>query len=190
MELLLVIFAIGFFIYILAKMPSRSGSGREGSGKSSPIVFDRAEPGEPHQRVRVKYVVDGDTVIVSGFFRETTLRLYAIDCPEDGQPWGNIAKAGLIKMIARRHVDIETHGIDKYGRTLATIYCMRNGERVNVNERMVMLGHAWVTRQYYGQLERARQTQLDKLEQWARSKRVGLWQDNNPIPPWQWRNGR
>lgn len=142
------------------------------------------------QRFTVRHVIDGDTVVVSTFWSERRIRLYAIDCPEDGQPWGNIAKAGLIKLIGGRTVHVETHGLDQYGRTLATIYIQdgRDSALTNVNERMVMLGHAWVMRKYYGDLPKNRQHQLNRLEGWARSKRVGLWKTSNPIPPWRWRN--
>ena len=142
------------------------------------------------QRVKVRHVVDGDTVIVSDSWNEFSIRLNAIDCPEDEQPWGSIAKAGLIKLIGGRHVHIETHGVDMHGRTLATIYLQhsRASEWINVNERMVMLGHAWVMRKYYNHLPKSRQHQLNKLESWARSNRVGLWKTTNPIPPWLWRN--
>jgi len=141
------------------------------------------------QRVKVQHIIDGDTIIVSKDWNEIRIRLSAIDCPEDGQPWGNIAKAGLIKLIGGHYVYIEANGIDEYGRTLATIYLedYQGSKRINVNERMVMLGHAWVMRQYYGHLSKSRRDQLDKLESWARSKRVGLWKTSNPIPPWQWR---
>ena len=57
----------------------------------------------------------------------------------------------------------------------------------NVNERMVTLGHAWVMRMYYDHLPKSRQQKLNQLERWAKSKRVGLWKTDNPIPPWQWR---
>lgn len=141
------------------------------------------------RRVKVQYVIDGDTVIVSKFWSEVRIRLYAIDCPEDGQHWGNIAKAGLIKLIGGRYVYIEGHGVDDYGRTLATIHLKddHGSELINVNERMVMRGHAWVMRKYYGHLPKSRQHQLNKLESWARAKRVGLWKASNPIPPWLWR---
>ncbi|MEO0972229.1 MAG: thermonuclease family protein [Pseudomonadota bacterium] len=58
---------------------------------------------------------------------------------------------------------------------------------MNVNERLVTLGHAWVMRGLYYHLPKARQQQLDRLERWARSKRVGLWRTEDPIPPWEWR---
>ncbi|PCI06627.1 MAG: hypothetical protein COB77_06505, partial [Gammaproteobacteria bacterium] len=58
----------------------------------------------------------------------------------------------------------------------------------NVNERMVTLGHAWVMRRYYGHLSNKRKNQLNRLERWAKLKKVGLWKQLNPIPPWKWRH--
>jgi endonuclease YncB( thermonuclease family) len=141
------------------------------------------------QRVKVRHVIDGDTVIIARSWSEYSVRLDSIDCPEDGQYWGNIAKAGLIKLIGGRHVYIETHGNDIHGRMLATVYVQHGhaAKWINVNERMVMLGHAWVLRKHYRHLPQPRQHQLDRLERWAKSKRVGLWNSNSPIPPWRWR---
>ena len=45
-------------------------------------------------RYKVRHVIDGDTVIVSKSWRDFRVRLDAIDCPECGQQWGNMAKAG------------------------------------------------------------------------------------------------
>lgn len=140
-------------------------------------------------RARVVEVLDGDTVIVSRAWREEKVRLDSIDCPEDGQHWGDIAAYGLIKLIGGREVRLEEHGFDIYGRTLATLYVWdeRNGLWRNVNERMVTLGHAWVMRRFYDHLPRDRQHKLNRLEAWAKSKKVGLWKTPNPIPPWKWR---
>lgn len=143
-------------------------------------------------RAKVVRVQDGDTLIVAKGWNQTTIRLDSIDCPEDGQPWGNIAKAGLIKLVGGRNVALEEHGVDPHGRTLATIYVWQAGrnEWQNVNERMVTLGHAWVMRIYYDHLPKDRQTKLNHLEGWAKSNKVGLWRTEDPIPPWQWRKQR
>lgn len=139
---------------------------------------------------KVQHVIDGDTVVVAHSWGSFRVRLDAIDCPEDDQPWGDTATAGLIKLIGGRRVRLERYGIDIHGRTLATMYVTNreNGQWVNVNERMVTLGHAWVARKFYAHLPEARQQQLDRLEAWARSRRVGLWKTPNPTPPWQWRS--
>lgn len=141
---------------------------------------------------RVVRVIDGDTVDVSKFNRRVRIRLDSVDCPEDGQPWGETAKAGLIKLIGGKSVRLEEHGRDPYGRTIATLYVRseEGSDWLNVNERMVILGHAWVMRRFYSHLPRERQTALNRMEAWAKSKKVGLWKTSNPIPPWEWRADR
>ncbi|MFA9421479.1 MAG: thermonuclease family protein [Gammaproteobacteria bacterium] len=140
-------------------------------------------------RFKVKHVIDGDTVIVSTLCSERKIRLDAIDCPEGGQEWGEIATAGLIKLIGGKDVHVEEHEIDCYERIVATLY-VRHGddsEWMNVNERMVTLGHAWVMRKYYKHLPKHRQDKLNQLESWAKSKKVGLWKADTPVPPWNCR---
>lgn len=138
---------------------------------------------------KVIHVVDGDSLIVAKGRDLTMIRLDSIDCPEGGQDWGDTATYGLIKLVGGRRIMLEEHGLDDYGRTLATIYVWPadREEPTNVNERMVTLGHAWVMRKYYDHLPDDRRAKLNRLEAWARSKRVGLWGTENPIPPWQWR---
>jgi micrococcal nuclease len=140
---------------------------------------------------RVMHVLDGDTLLVAIGPMEASVRLDSIDCPEAGQPWGNNARYGLTKLVGGRSITLEVHGRDPHGRTLATIYVRQaNGsEWLNVNERMVMLGHAWVMRMYYDHLPKERQNQLNRLEAWAKTKKVGLWKTENPTPPWKWRKG-
>lgn len=141
----------------------------------------------PH--VVVSFVKDGDTCDVVSDRTYSTIRLDSIDCPEDGQPWGDNAKYGLIKMIGGKTVRLEVHGVDAYGRTLATVY-VRDVEAqtwINVNERMVTLGHAWVMWKYFDHLPKDRQEKLKRLETRAQSKKIGLWRDPNAIPPWLWR---
>ena len=139
---------------------------------------------------KVQYVIDGDTIIVGNYWNKFKVRLYAIDCPEDGQPWGDSAKFGLIRLIGGRHIRIESHGYDKYERKLATVYVQSDSDNewVNVNAKMVVCGHAWVMRRFYEDLSRDRQNDLNSKEYWAKSKKVGLWKTENPIPPWKWRD--
>jgi micrococcal nuclease len=140
-------------------------------------------------QARVLKIYDGDTVLVVKGWTRLMIRLDSIDCPEGGQDWGDTAKYGLIKLIGGRTVHLEQHGVDDFGRTLATLYVRHANGRgwQNVNERMVTLGHAWVMRQYYDHLPPDRQDELNKLEGWAKSKNVGLWGTPDPMPPWQWR---
>lgn len=138
-------------------------------------------------KVKAHYVIDGDTFDALGAPGELRIRLAAVDCPEDDQPWGDQAKIALTKLVGGRNLYLECYGRDCYGRLLATVYVKRGYELINVNERMVMLGHAWVMWMNYDHLSKNRRRQLDRLQTWARSKRVGLWRLADPVAPWEWR---
>lgn len=141
---------------------------------------------------KTAYICDGDTVDVVKQGHKIRIRLDSIDCPEGGQEWGSQAKFGLIKLIGGKRLRLEEYGVDYYGRTLATIYVWHDKRQdwLNVNEHMVTLGHAWVMRAYWEHLPVCRQTKLNRLESWSKSKQLGLWKESNPIPPWRWRADR
>jgi endonuclease YncB( thermonuclease family) len=153
------------------------------------VVATSADRKQHYQTATVQHVIDGDTVIVATFWQEIRIRLASIDCPEGDQDWGDIAKYGLIKLIGGRKIFFEEHCQDQYGRTVATIYVQSDDEAelMNVNARMVTLGHAWVRRDFDGNLSKERQDELYRLQRWARTKKVGLWNSANPVPPWKWR---
>jgi len=181
----------GIFVLLLiaAAVASIIIFARYGRREGSPSLRPPLDAGPGVHVAKVHRVIDGDTMIVALDLQRLTLRLDAIDCPEDGQHWGDTARFGLIKMIGGRRIRFENHGQEKFGRTLATVYVFDHEESqwVNVNARMVMLGHAWVSRHLYQHLPRHRQRELDRLERWARGKRVGLWKTAAPEPPWRWR---
>jgi len=190
-----------------SKSASFRSTPASGSEKSEPHIGDYLLEKEPETkepfisnpkqtitnlpRYKVEHVVDGDTIIVSSSSHEHRIRLDSIDCPEDSQEWGQIATAALIKLIGGKQVQLEEHGTDRYERMLATLYVSQENESewINVNERMVTLGHAWVMRAYYKHLPKHRQDKLNELERWAKSKRLGLWKTSDPVQPWNWRNG-
>jgi endonuclease YncB( thermonuclease family) len=141
---------------------------------------------------KVLRVYDGDTVLVSLAGEAVKVRLDSIDCPEEDQPWGSTATAGLIKLIGGKSVRLEVYGLDDYGRTLATLYVQNvsSAEWTNVNERMLLLGHAWVMQMYLDHLPHSRQAKLLRLQDWSRSKGVGLWGTEAPVPPWTWKGAK
>ena len=124
-------------------------------------------------------VLDGDTIKVLHNTYPERIRLSGIDCPEKGQAYGNRAKQALSSLVIGRDVTLQTHGQDKYGRTLADVL-LRDG--MNVNHELVEEGWCWWYRKYApGDLE------LQKLEKEARDAKKGLWADPKPVPPWEWR---
>jgi endonuclease YncB( thermonuclease family) len=123
-------------------------------------------------------VTDGDTITVLRDDRtQVKVRLDQIDTPEIGQPFGQAAKKAVSRLVFGKDVDIDTNGLDKYGRTIGTVTL--DGEIANYT--MVKTGYAWAYRKYL------RNQDLLVWEENARNQRLGLWADPHPMPPWEWR---
>ena len=82
-------------------------------------------------------VLDGDTIEVLHNTQPERIRLSGIDCPEKGQAFGNRAKQAASALVFGKDVTLQTHGQDKYGRTLADVL-LRDG--TNVNHELVKDG--------------------------------------------------
>ncbi len=59
-------------------------------------------------------------------------------------------------------------------------------ESVNVNQELIKAGLAWQYRKY---CKASFCNEWLKLEGKAKSAKVGLWSDKDPVPPWEWRKG-
>ncbi len=135
----------------------------------------------------VTRVIDGDTVTLTT--REGTklrVRLYGIDAPEvrhekiAGQPFGNEARSALKALVLGRGVTVEIVDIDAHRRMVGIVH--RSG--MDINLEMVRSGYAWAYRRYLSAPYASRY--LD-AEREARGKRLGLWKDANPDPPWEFK---
>ena len=62
-------------------------------------------------------VHDGDTLTLRALNEKLKVRLFGIDTPELGQPFGNNAKQALSSMVFGKSVTISSTGKDRYGRT-------------------------------------------------------------------------
>ena len=127
-------------------------------------------------------ITDGDTLKILN----EKIRLDGIDAPESGQrcldkngaqyQCGTLATVFLKNVINQNVVRCETTSKDRYGRYIAT--CFLNN--VNLNEMMVLNGHALAYRQYSKRYILA--------EKDAEDKKIGMWQGEF-IAPWKWRKG-
>jgi endonuclease YncB( thermonuclease family) len=130
---------------------------------------------------KVVGIADGDTItVLRDGHEQVKIRLYGIDAPESGQPFGKASKQNLSSMVHGQSVQIEVMDTDRYGRTVARIFV--DGE--DVNAAQLRSGHAWLYRQYCKTWVCG---EWAGLETEARSNGAGLWADKDPTPPWQWR---
>ncbi|MFH1563490.1 MAG: thermonuclease family protein [Nitrospirota bacterium] len=128
---------------------------------------------------KVVSIADGDTISVMHNGVREKIRLNGIDCPENRQAFGNRAKQFTGNMVFGKTVTIKGHGKDKYGRTMGDVF-LPNG--TCLNKELVKQGLAWWYRQY------SNDSEIEQLEQAARSSNQGLWSDSNPLAPWDYRH--
>jgi len=104
-----------------------------------------------YYKVEILRVVDGDTVDVRmdlGFnvWHKCRVRLMGINAPEsrtrnlEEKARGLAAKDWLINILesAQSEIEMQSHGVGKYGRVLGELYI----NEVNINQLMVEEGHA------------------------------------------------
>jgi micrococcal nuclease len=128
---------------------------------------------------KVVGVKDGDTlVLLSPDNQNITVRLAEVDCPEKNQAFGQAAKLFTSNLCFGKGVQLTGTQKDRYGRTVGLVL-LEDG--TNVNYEIVKNGYAW---QY---LAYSKNMELAGLEQHARENKLGLWQDINPIAPWNFR---
>jgi endonuclease YncB( thermonuclease family) len=127
---------------------------------------------------RVIGIADGDTLtVLVNEHDQIKVRLAEIDAPEKSQPFGQRSKQSLSDLCFNTEAVLQTTGIDRYGRTLAKVYC----SGIDANTEQVKTGLAWAYRKYL------HDQSLLELESEARTSKRGLWADNDPVPPWGFR---
>jgi micrococcal nuclease len=130
-------------------------------------------------RVYVLVVHDGDGMRVATPKGEVEIRMFGVDAPELGQRYGHAAMRWLCCHARGREFDQRQMARDRYGRCVVDLVGL-DGRRLSV--RLLQAGMAWWYRRY------ARDdNELADAEKKARADRRGLWQDFDPIPPWDWR---
>jgi micrococcal nuclease len=126
---------------------------------------------------KVVGVIDGDTIDVLQDGKAIRIRLNGIDCPEKNQAFGSKAKKFTSDAVFNKLVLVKVKELDRYGRTIADIYV----DGIWLNKAIIDAGLAWHYKRYSSNEE------LSKAELTARNHKLGLWQDLNPIPPWEFR---
>lgn len=139
-------------------------------------------------RARVIGIYDGDTILIrpQGQSRWQQIRLYGIDAPEYDPPrvqrFGYESFAHVYRETLGEDVIVRPIVRDFYGRIVAEVY-LADGRLLQTE--LLDRGLAWVYRSFiWGS---RRYEWLDR-EAVARQARRGLWQDQSPMAPWQWRD--
>ena len=144
-------------------------------------------------------VSDGDTLKARcgqpGHYEELKVRLNGIDTPEKRQPFGERAKKAMSDLVYMKDVDLDCIKTDRYGRSVCKVMVTptsapRGPRTLDAGLAMVMVGMAWWYRGYSREQTAQERGQYEFAETEAKAKRVGLWRDAEPVPPWDWRKAQ
>lgn len=130
----------------------------------------------------VEGVKDGNTVTVVHDGQRSTVRLHGLYAPELSQPYGEEAATYLRDRLQEQEVLVRVRDRDRFGRLVARVF--RDG--TEVNKKLLRAGLAWYYWWYDEHGPEAAQDQ--RLEFQAQRAERGLWAQDRPIPPWEWRD--
>lgn len=129
----------------------------------------------------VTSVYDGDTFhcqdVDTG--NDTKIRLWGIDTPEKRQAGGIEARDYLADMILGKIITWDAVG-KSYDRAVALV----TTQGQVIQKEMVASGHAWVEPRY---CKRAICKEWQEAQDKAAADHVGLWSEEFPVAPWEWR---
>src|SRR6185295_15319675 len=130
---------------------------------------------------KVIEVNSGDMITIFNLNRPVRVRLLGVDAPEMDQAFGDVAKKHLADLIYNKSVLVEYAGISGdhslNGRVLL--------EGADVGAQMIRDGAAWVDPSTQHRLSETDREVYQQSEEAARGERRGLWQQENPIAPWE-----
>lgn len=125
---------------------------------------------------KVVDVYDGDTLILSDGGRARIIQLFGVDCPEKGQPFGLRATDHSRNIVAGKDIRIISVDVKRYPR------CMVYVKDKCLNEELLIAGYAWHDKRYCVDEKWA------EMERKAVADKKGLWSQEAPVPPWQFRD--
>jgi endonuclease YncB( thermonuclease family) len=129
-------------------------------------------------------VADGDTITVLDQQKNTyKIRLQGIDAPEKKQAFGEKSKQSLHDLVHSKQVRIEYDKEDKYGRIVGKVIV----DDVDVCLQQLVLGMAWHYKKYQNEQSVSDRALYSETELKSKSLKLGLWSDDTPMPPWEFR---
>lgn len=135
---------------------------------------------------KVTLVYDGDTISVETKERKIySIWLKGVDAPENKQNYGKKSRKTLADLIEGKDVKVVIYKKGLYDRYIGIVYL--DGQDVGL--RQIEAGMAWHFKQYDYEQTMEERKKYAQAQQKAQSEKLGLWEDKNPTPPWDFRNG-
>lgn len=134
---------------------------------------------------KVVGVSDGDTItLLDAKNQQYKVRLSGIDAPEKTQPFGQASKKSLSELIFNKDVEISWDKRDRYQRILGKV--LLNGQDICLVQ--IKRGMAWHYKKYQRDQTADDRLSYAQAETQARAIRIGLWIDDSPVQPSDFRH--
>ena len=127
-------------------------------------------------------VPEGDTLEVLHNGTVLLIRLQDVDAPEIRQPYGAEAQAFMAALALGKTARVITADTPQPGILQKAKIALSSG--LNPSHELLKAGLGW-----WDRVGAPDDDSLWKLERDARIEHRGLWEDLDPIPPWEWRKG-
>lgn len=141
-------------------------------------------------------ISDGDTLTARcgepGEYQQVKVRLAGIDAPERKQPYGERSRQALAELAFKKTARLECGKKDRYKRSVCNVWVAPASapdgpQTLDAGLAMVSQGMAWWYRAYSREQTPEARGQYEFAEQEAKAKGAGLWADEEPVAPWEWR---
>jgi endonuclease YncB( thermonuclease family) len=128
-------------------------------------------------------ITDGDSLTLLVQRQQFKIRIASIDAPERLQAWGDRSKTNLSRLTINQTAVADCPKLDRSGLRI----CKVTVNAVDVGLEQVKDGMAWWVRKYATEQTPEDQSSYEHAELMAKLRRLGLWGDTNPVPPWDFR---
>lgn len=142
-------------------------------------------------------VAEGDRITVNSFGTEIPVHLYGVAAPQiakvdkftgwykPGQPYAEDAFRALSIKVLHQQVKVEIRTTLLSKRESAQIaFAVVYLDGRNINLEMLNEGWAWADRRILSRNDHPRYLTTERI---ARNKKRGLWSQENPQPPWNFK---
>ena len=130
-------------------------------------------------------VADGGSVVVLSGKNPLKVRLIAVAALVKNQAYADVARQHLSDLILNKNVEVR-YSLLREGYLVGQVM----SGSMDVGAQMIRDGVAWYDRSEAGRLSENERQIYAKSQDAAHSERRGLWQDESPVSPWDFRKAQ
>ncbi len=130
---------------------------------------------------KVIEVNSGDVITIFNLNRPVRVKILGVDAPEMNQAFGDVAKQHLSDLVFDKPVLVNYSGISADSSLTGRVLL----NDADIGAQMIRDGAAWFDVNNGDRLDATNRDIYQQSELAAKSERRGLWQEANPVAPWE-----